>query len=125
MLAGLAYVLLPAADLDRSVTFYRDALDLAQLWHEREQGHAAFQVSEALLILSSRERPSSGHGAVIAFDVEDLDEACRLLEQRGIAFPSGIEEHAGRRTARFADPDGNLLELNQLRRHPTVVGSDA
>ncbi len=111
---GIAYVLLPSTDLARSVTFYRDILGVPLVWWEKQQGHAAFQCSDLLLVLSTHEAPSPG-GVCIALEAADIDLAHSALLERRIAFPKGMEEHGGRRTARFADPDGNLLELNQTR----------
>ena len=53
MLKGLAYVLLPSSDLVRSVGFYKDVLGLPLVWLEREQGHAAVQADDLLLVLRS------------------------------------------------------------------------
>ena len=111
---GLAYILLPSSDLAASVAFYRDVLGLPLVWWEKQQGHAAFQASGVLLVLSTHE-PASPGGAAIAFEVEDMEQTVPALQKKAVVFPSGIEEHGGRRTARFSDPDGNLLVLNQTR----------
>src|SRR3989338_1274952 len=118
MLKGLAYVLLPSSDLVRSVGFYKDVLGLPLIWLEREQGHAAVQADDLLLVLSIREPAKGEGGAVLAFEVDDMEAAYATLREKGVGFPKGIEEHGGRRTARFADPDGNLLELNQTKPPP-------
>ena len=121
MLKGLAYVLLPSSDLVRSVGFYKDVLGLPLVWLEREQGHAAVQADDLLLVLSTREPPKGEGGAVLAFEVEAIDAACATLREKGVVFKEGIDEHGGRRTARFSDPDGNLLELNQTKPPPQVA----
>ena len=120
MLKGLSYILLPCTDLARSAGFYRDVLGLPLVWLEKEQGHAAVQAGDVLLVLSTREPAKGGGGVVCAFDVEDIDAACATLREKGVVFPQGIDEHGGRRTARFSDPDGNLLELNQTKPPPQM-----
>lgn len=117
MLRELAYALVPITDLARSVIFYRDVLGLPLVWLEQQQGHAAVETSGLLLVLSTHEPPGAG-GTVLAFDTQDMDTVLSALEERGVRFPQGIQEHGGRRTARFADPDGNSLELNQTRHPP-------
>ena len=120
MLKGLSYILLPCTDLARSAGFYRDVLGLPLIWLEKEQGHAAVQADDLLLVLSSREPAKGEGGAVCAFEVEDIDAACATLREKGVVFPQGIDEHGGRRTARFSDPDGKLLELNQTKPPPQM-----
>ena len=114
MLRDLAYLLVPVSDLARSVSFYQDVLGLSLVWLERQQGHAAVDASGVLLVLSTHEPPGHG-GPVIAFDIEDIEFVSTALREKGVHFPNGIDEHGGRRTARFADPDGNALELNQTK----------
>lgn len=120
MIQGLAYLLLPSTDLSRSVNFYRDVLGLPLAWFEREQGHAAVEVSGLLLVLSTHEPARGTGGAVVALEVTDIQTACADLQQRGVLVPEGVQEHGGRWTARFTDPDANLLELNQTR-YPAQV----
>ena len=48
----------------------------------------------------------------LAFEVRDIEEAVRELEEKGVAVePVRIDEHTGRRFTFFADPDGLPLEL--------------
>jgi len=53
--------------------------------------------------------------AVLVFRVDDLDETCRQLRTRGVRFvtdPTDLPDlHV--RAARFRDPAGNLLEINE------------
>lgn len=112
----------PVADLDRAVGFYRDTLGMALLWWEREQKHAAFNTSAGPLVLRSEERENLGPegGPILAFEVEDVPSAYEELLEKGVKFLGNIEEHGGRITARFQDPDGNLLELNQTKAPPII-----
>ncbi|MBI4498165.1 MAG: VOC family protein [Chloroflexi bacterium] len=122
-LYDVAYLLVPVTDLERAVRFYRDGLGLDLLWYEARQGHAAVRTSAAPLVLRAGGAPNpAGSGPIIAFEVEDIQAAVPALEQQGVTFPEGIERHGGRLTARFADPDGNPLELNQTLPPPTVTG---
>jgi glyoxylase I family protein len=48
----------------------------------------------------------------LAFEVSDLDEAVKHLEDRGVAVERvRIDEYTGKRFTFFADPDGLPLEL--------------
>ncbi len=46
--------------------------------------------------------------------VEDVDAACRELQDRGVVLLNGPVDRAwGKRTAAFADPSGAVWELAQ------------
>jgi glyoxylase I family protein len=48
----------------------------------------------------------------LAFEVEDIREAVKDLEQEGIVVePVRVDKHTGKRFTFFADPDGLPLEL--------------
>lgn len=118
MLHDLAYIQLSVADLDRSISFYRDVLGMRLLWREPEQGHAALMTSAGPLVLRADGGGNPAHsGPILAFEVEDVAAVVEQYAARGVAFPAGIERHGGRTTARFHDPDGHTLELNRTLPH--------
>lgn len=52
-----------------------------------------------------------------AFIIEDMDDLLRLLEQEGFPPSGGPYIYSGRRKVLFIrDPDGNVLEFNELLR---------
>lgn len=57
-----------------------------------------------------------------AFVVDDLYQLKNWLEQEGIEITEGINQIGPRRVALFIrDPDGNVLEFNQLLSHNELV----
>jgi catechol 2,3-dioxygenase-like lactoylglutathione lyase family enzyme len=111
-LDGLDHVWFWVSDMERSVTFYRDALGLAlrvrhgDEWAELEAG------SVHIGLHGSRGEHPVPHGGTAVFRVGDLDLAKAALEERGVTF----EEHLGEvpgiaRYASFDDPDGNSMQL--------------
>lgn len=51
----------------------------------------------------------------VAFIIEDMDDLVRRLEQEKIRIADGPVVYSGRRTVLFIrDPDGNVLEFNEL-----------
>jgi len=104
-------------DLDRTRRFFVDKLDFVevgasgpQLEHEGRQRSAAFRAGEALFVIHEpvgeggrawrylRKHPE-GVGTVV-FDVEDIDRAFALLDERGGTFITDIQ--------RFTDDGGTL-----------------
>ena len=111
-------------DVERAVRFYTDRLGLhlrashvdpAADWAEVEApGLRLLLVGSGLPPAREPAIPSPVPVAV-GFEVEDLEEAMRVLRRRGIGFEREIAEGTEHRIAWFADPDGNPLYLRQER----------
>jgi catechol 2,3-dioxygenase-like lactoylglutathione lyase family enzyme len=121
-LGRLHQVALKASELDVSVAFYRDILNLRLVARFDPPGLAFFEIGGTRLMLS----PTSSEGTLY-FGVENLDAAVAELKARGVTF---IQEPAlvhrddaglfGRKgeeewMAFFRDPGGNLLGLAMRR----------
>jgi CreA protein len=109
-------------DMDRSVTFYRDALGLEvrmrhdDRWAELDAGSIRIGLHGAV---DGRPTPPGG---TAVFLVEDLDAATAALRERGVVFEDHLGEVPGyARYASFVDPDGNAMQLIEYRRHPEEV----
>jgi catechol 2,3-dioxygenase-like lactoylglutathione lyase family enzyme len=97
-----------------TVAFYRDKLQLpvnfASDWF------IEFRLSEtARLSVANEQRASikSSHGAgiTLTFQVKDIEQSHRLLQENGLN-PGPIRAHAwGARVCYFFDPEGHRLEM--------------
>jgi catechol 2,3-dioxygenase-like lactoylglutathione lyase family enzyme len=110
----LAVVTLWSNDVMRATDFYRDVMGLPLLFLDRGRPH--FGLGRAyLLILQGQPQEVKDsvppRFPVLAFGVEDLDEAIQHLKACGVELPWGIEEDAHTRWVMFRDPAGNLLEI--------------
>jgi len=97
------------------VGFYRDVLGLPLL--VESGGSAVFDGGPVrLLLLTSAGDAHDGSGAMVSFDVEEIEGAYERLTASGVAFESGphlLARMADHElwTAAFRDPDGNRLAL--------------
>jgi lactoylglutathione lyase len=112
-------------DLDKCMTFYQDILGLqmtdrnpdsvgfsigGQYFLLLKVSAAAHMVSEEALEL----KIEGGPRGFLAAGVEDVDVAYEALKAKGVTFlRSPTNQSWGLRTAYFADPEGNLWEINQ------------
>ena len=106
------------ADMDRAVAFYRDVVGLTLSrrdgtdWAEFQAGDGRFALHGAV-----EGHPVRPGGGTAVFRVEDLDEARRGLEAKGVVFHDHVGEVAGyARFASFPDPDGNTVQLIEYAR---------
>jgi predicted enzyme related to lactoylglutathione lyase len=109
-------------DMDRAVSFYRDALGLEvrmrheDRWAELDAGSIRIGLHGAV-----DGRPTSPGGTAV-FLVEDLDASTAALRGRGVVFDEHLGEVPGyARYASFADPDGNAMQLIEYG-HPHGEG---
>jgi catechol 2,3-dioxygenase-like lactoylglutathione lyase family enzyme len=104
-------------DIDESVRFYEDALDLELI--RRVPGAARFATGSVDLVLEQRERAVDGRAlrrqtCLLVFHTADIEETHDALTDRGVGFgnkrPAFSEIGS---TSRFDDPSGNRWCLYQ------------
>ena len=116
----LEHVNLTVTDLDRSIAFYCDLLDLHVRWKgDLEDGRLGAHVGDDRNYLALFEatndgaapydysRPGINH---FGWVVEDLDEARRRIDELGATIHLDADYEPGRRVYTF-DPDGHEIEL--------------
>jgi len=100
-------------DMERSVTFYRDALGLPVKfrdelkWTQFDAGGTNFAVS------SPDEAAEGAMGAVLIFEADSIAEASVTIEKNGgeVLGSRDMGDHG--RVLTFRDPDGNMVQLFQ------------
>jgi catechol 2,3-dioxygenase-like lactoylglutathione lyase family enzyme len=111
-------------DLPRSKTFYQDTFGLTAVYED--ENSTVFDVGNTLINLlkipaarsligpSPVASPGAGSSFLLSIWVDDTDAACGDLVARGVTLLNGpIDRPWGKRTASFADPDGNIWEVAQ------------
>jgi len=108
------------SDFDKSLTFYRDILGLAVNSQDGKFADfklegtslAIFQKDEAVAMFP-KEQMGSGGGAVLGFQVDDVNKTCQDLKAKGAEIFEGPKTTAwGQTVAYFKDPDGNIWEVS-------------
>jgi glyoxylase I family protein len=118
MLKDIHHVSLLTTDVDRSIHFYTDILDLAVSDKRPDLGFdgAWFEIGGQQIHLIQSE-PVSGPGETgvrcgrdrhVAFRVDDIDLLVERLDNAGIEFE---RSRSGRPALFCRDPDGNALEF--------------
>jgi lactoylglutathione lyase len=122
----LAYAILFAADLERSIRFYRDVLGMSLRFST--ESYAEFETEGAKFALYARahlpeligqEAPADRAPwpqGEIAFFVEDPDAEHDRLRDAGVAILAPPTDRPwGERTLHVSDPDGNVIELTRSK----------
>ena len=120
-MASVRYI---AADVDRSVEFYRDKLEFRVEMHSPGK-FAALVRDDLTLYLSA---PGAGSGGTAGGNPEsggwnrfmlvtkDIDGLIGRLDDAGEKFRGEISEAGACRARLLEDPSGNLIELFEFKR---------
>ena len=119
-LGPIGQIHLSVSDIDRALPFYRDVLRLPQVFDVPSKTMAFFQCGDSRLYVGEAEPGCDVSHPLLYFSVDDIDEAHRDFEGRGVHFegPPHIvheDESAQLWLAFFRDPDGTLLALMEER----------
>ncbi len=126
MLKGIHHAAIICSDYSRSKSFYVDVLGLKVVAENYRKARDSYKLDLALPDGSQIElfsfpgapqRPSYPEAQGLrhlAFCVDDVEQAKRHLESKGIEVePIRIDEFTGKQFTFFADPDGLPLEFYQ------------
>ena len=100
-------------DMEAAVAFYRDALGLrvkfqdGANWAQFDAGGVNFSLS------SPAEAAEGAQGAVVIFEVEDIEAVRDRLAAQGATVVGTRDMGDHGRSLTFRDPDGNLVQLFQ------------
>ena len=118
MIRKLQNVYVATAHLDETVRFYRDALGLrltfrhADRWAQFDLDGGSFAVSAA-----GEGSATPGGGAVVVFEVDDLETAIGVLRGHGVSAEGGVVDMGPHgRYVTVRDPGGNPIQLFQRSR---------
>jgi lactoylglutathione lyase len=120
MIRIVGAIVLFVEDLEKCVSFYRDTIGLKPVFNDDvsydfkfgEQDFLLLQRSAAIDMLGEVGGQWSGSKVMLCAAAEDVDASYEALKAKGVKFINPPKDQAwGRRTAHFADPEGNLWEL--------------
>lgn len=110
---GLVWLGLRTAQFEETVTFFRDVMGMEQIREESQI--AGFQMTNAtqMEVYDNEEEFHSffTSGPVIAFLVDDVDEARATMEAAGIEFIGPIQRAGSTSWNHFKAPDGTVFEI--------------
>jgi len=116
VITGVDFVSVPTQDLERAVRFYGDTLGLERSVYMPERNYAEFENGTVTFSLVDPEKmgigPFKANANHFALHVDDVAEARKALEERGVSFMGDTFDTGVCHMAFFNDPDGNALMLH-------------
>ena len=115
LIGGVDFVALPTHDVVASAAFYGDTLGLTRSVYMPERNFAEFETGNLTLSVIDAEKMGLEHHpqpTAIALHVDDVAEARKTLEERGVEFRGDTFDTGVCHMAFFADPEGNAFMLH-------------
>ena len=115
LIRGVDFVGVPTHDVAAAAVFYGETLGLPRSVYYPERHFTEFETGNLTLSVYDPEKMGMQHERnpnPIALHVDDVAEARRQLEERGVAFHGDILDTGVCHMAFFSDPDGNALMLH-------------
>lgn len=113
-------MILLVKDMDRSVKFYRETLDLP-LKIKSKDWTEFFSSSTVLALHPAKKKTGikTGAGMLVGFEVSDLDSTVRRLKDRKVKFYKKAKEEPFGKHAIIQDPDGHLISIAEIKEKGT------
>ena len=129
-ITGAGQLHITVAELDASITFYRDVLGLTHLFTVEGQRMAFLQAGSLRLYLGESEDERFRSRPVVYYDVDDVESAYAEITGRGAAGVSGphvVHRDGGTELwmAFVSDPDGIPVGLMAERQESADVAPSA
>jgi predicted enzyme related to lactoylglutathione lyase len=114
-ITGVDFIAVPTKDFDKAAEFYGDVLGLerSKRWGNMPAGE--FETGSLTIALMQTDAfgiEFGRHPLPIALHVDDVHEARKELEGKGVTFPADTMDSGVCHMAHFHDPDGNALMLH-------------
>jgi uncharacterized protein len=109
----ICYLEIPTTDIPKSVRFYEKVFG----WQTRKRGDGATAFDDSIGEVSGSwvtgRKPSSNPGLLLYVMVDDVNATIATINASGGRIVQPVGADAPEITARFADPDGNVLGFYQ------------
>ena len=120
MIKGIDHVAIIVSNMDRAIKFYNEVLGLKIHHDGRREGEGKksfLGTKSTTLVALTEDENRRKEGFVqgvdhVAFRVDDVEKASKVLKERGVEFiEEKLDKDGKRKSYHFFDPDGLELEI--------------
>src|SRR6478672_10755690 len=126
LITGTDFITVATKDFDAAIGFYGGVLGLPESKRWGQMPAAEFETGNLTIAVMQSDAfgmTFQANNHPIELRVEDLDDARRTLEERGVTFRGETLDSGVCYQAFFQDPDGNMLAIHQ--RYAPPASSEA
>ena len=116
MIKHIAFFAYPVSDIKRSRKFYEDVLGL-RVSLNFQDAWIEYDISGVTLAITNmvQELKPGAPAGFIGLEVDNIDSEVARLKSKGAVLKVDTFDTPGCRIAVFADPDGNGINLHQMK----------
>ena len=115
MFKRLGAAIILVEDLEKSIVFYRDILELKIKNQSPDWVEFQNEVQGAVLALHPARIKQKGFSNIlVGFNVSNLESVCKKLEEKGVKFHKRITEESFGKHAIIEDPEGHLISIVEI-----------
>lgn len=114
MITSIAFTVYPVSNMERARAFYEHALGL-HVSHNYQGQWVEYQVGGATFAITTSDMGQSpgAKGAVVAFEVSDLEAFIHKMKERAVTFVTEAFDTPVCRMAIIEDQDGNRVTIHK------------
>ena len=110
----LGAVILLVSDMDKSIKFYRDVLELP-IKNTSSEWVEFFSSGTVLALHTSKSKSrTKNSGVLVGFMVSDLEPVAKKLKDKKVEFFKEPKEESFGKHAIIEDPDGHLISIAEI-----------
>jgi lactoylglutathione lyase len=110
----LGAIILLVSDMDKSIKFYRDVLELP-IKNTSSEWVEFFSSGTVLALHPSKSKSrTKNSGVLVGFMVSDLEPVAKKLKDKKVEFFKEPKEESFGKHAIIADPDGHLISIAEI-----------
>jgi predicted enzyme related to lactoylglutathione lyase len=116
MIKHIAFFAYPVSNIEKSRKFYEETLGLRLSLNFQDQW-IEYDIDGGTLAITTmvKELKPGAPGGFIGLEVDDIDSEVTRLKSKGATLKLDTFDTPGCRIAVFADPDGNGINLHQMK----------
>ena len=117
MITAIAFTVYPVSNMERARAFYEHVLGL-HVSHNYKDVWVEYDIAGSTFAITTTEmgHTPGAKGAVVAFEVSDLDAFIHKMKERAVSFVTEAFDTPVCRMAVIEDQDGNHITIH--KRHP-------
>ncbi|HET9962705.1 MAG TPA: VOC family protein [Nitrospiraceae bacterium] len=114
MITSIAFTVYPVSNMERARAFYEHVLGL-HVSHNYQGQWVEYQVGGATFAITTSDMGQSpgAKGAVVAFEVSDLEAFIHKMKERAVTFVTEAFDTPVCRMAIIEDQDGNRVTIHK------------
>ncbi len=114
MITSIAFTVYPVSNMERARAFYEHVLGLHKSY-DYQDVWVEYAVDEATFAITTTDmgHTPGAKGAVVAFEVSDLDAFVLKMKERAVSFVAEAFDTPVCRMAVIEDPDGNHITIHK------------